>query len=294
MPWRLYSGKGESYMKFDLQRFADDSEGYSIDEALSVLNGTNEPPAATEPAQEQPDTQTPETQPEQEQQPDNEPGKVETEEPAEQQTEPEQTPDFNQVIKFKENGQEVELTLAQLIDRAQKGSNYERRMQEVAQQQKAFEASLQQQQANQQNDPAKQFEELNNKVTARAMQMLGIQNSDEFIPDATGMIGDKVHYAAYQKGKEYLASFNPSEGNRHINHSDLFKQTQVAMRRNHGTLPWPEVEFDVNKLSKYGDIHHIRKLADYQEDVIDESQAQECINFAKEVNNILKKYWHKR
>jgi hypothetical protein len=45
---------------------------------------------------------------------------------------------------------------------------------------------------------------------------------------------------------------------------------------------------------KYGDIHHIRKLADYQEDVIDESQAQECINFAKEVNNILKKYWHKR
>jgi uncharacterized protein (UPF0332 family) len=104
----------------------------------------------------------------------------------------------------------------------------------------------------------------------------------------------RAYYAAYQKGKEYLASFNPSEGNRHINHSDLFKQTQVAMRRNHGTLPWPEVEFDVNKLSKYGDIHHIRKLADYQEDVIDESQAQECINFAKEVNNILKKYWHKR
>jgi hypothetical protein len=142
---------GESFMSeiergFNLQLFADDSEGYSVDEALDVINGTNqEPEQQEEPAQEQPDQQ-PETQTEPEQQLDTEQPEIEQEEPAEEQTvEPEQkAPDFNQVIKFKENGQEVELTLAQLIDRAQKGSNYERRMQEVAQQQKAYEASLQQ------------------------------------------------------------------------------------------------------------------------------------------------------
>ncbi|WP_094603457.1 hypothetical protein SPSIL_015140 [Sporomusa silvacetica DSM 10669] len=192
---------------FDLQRFADDSDGYSIDEALSVINGTNEVTAESEQAQEQSanteqeqgaqegqntDTDTYESQENQE----VNDGAQQSAEKQQADQEP-KTPDFNQVIKFKENGQEVELTLAQLIERAQKGSNYDRHMQELKSQQKAYETSLQQQQ--QPPDPVKQFEDLNNKVTARAMAMLGIDNPDDFVPDATGIMGNKTHFAAYQK-----------------------------------------------------------------------------------------------
>lgn len=76
-----------------------------------------------------------------------EPQDIEPEQKQETPKEPEPTktdPDFSQVVKFKENGQEVELTLAQLIDRAQKGSNYERKVQELVTKQKAFETALQQ------------------------------------------------------------------------------------------------------------------------------------------------------
>lgn len=67
---------------------------------------------------------------------------VKEEEPV--NTEPEPEPSNSGKVKFKENGQEVELTLDELIERAQKGSNYERKVQELATQRKAFELALEQ------------------------------------------------------------------------------------------------------------------------------------------------------
>lgn len=97
--------------------------------------------------------------------------------------------DFNQVIKFKENGQEVELTLAQLIDRAQKGSNYERRMEDIVQKQRAFEAALQQKPPEQPKpeDKLKTLQQQVNDFATKFQQEYGI----EFNPY------DPTHHAAF-------------------------------------------------------------------------------------------------
>lgn len=186
-------------LAFDLQRFSDDSEGYSVDEALAVINGTNTPPEAQEQAQEQSDSKEAETNTAEQEQPAEQAQEQgeQSEQPAEEQ--PKAAADFNQVIEYKENGQTVKKTLAEIIADAQKGANYDRHMQELKAKQQAYEASLQQQTQQQKPDPAKTFEELNNKVTAKAMQMLGITDPADFEPDAMGIMGSKVHYAAYQK-----------------------------------------------------------------------------------------------
>jgi hypothetical protein len=162
----------------------DNEEGYTIDEALEVLNGTAQPAQQEETVQQEEVVEQVEEVVEQETQEEA----VET---------PVETPavDYNLKVKFKANGQDSELTIAQLIEQAQKGSNYEKRMQEIAAKEKAFQAAAPQPQ----NDPVKQLEEFNNKVTARAMQKLGIQNPDDFQPDALGLMGDKLHYIAQQQ-----------------------------------------------------------------------------------------------
>lgn len=164
-------------------------EGYSIDEALSVINGTNEQNDVIEEQQEpenqeQSTNQQSETTEQSEQTPEGEANQPEQHGEVEQETladkqpanSESQTPDFNQVIKFKENGQEVELTLSQLIDRAQKGSNYERRMQELAEKQRNIEVTQQQpsQQPLQQEDKLQTLQQQLNEFTAKFQQEYGV------------------------------------------------------------------------------------------------------------------------
>lgn len=135
----------------------DGNEGYTVDQALEVLNGTSQ--SEPESNEQQPvEGQESDDQQQQEQvdsQPDDQQQNPKDQQPDEEPEQPEtKSPDFNQVIKFKENGQEVELTLSQLIERAQKGSNYDRHMQSLVAQQKAYEVAMQQQQQQQQHLPA--------------------------------------------------------------------------------------------------------------------------------------------
>lgn len=168
---------------FDLQLFAEE---LSMDEAVALMSGTPEPTANVEVTEEVPVIEEVVEEPTEE---------VEQNEPV-----VEETPaiDYNLKVKFKANGQEQEKTIQDLINDAQLASNYNQKMQELAQQRKAFETSLQQQQPAK-PDPLKTFEDLNNQVTAKAMKMLGITDPEEFVPDAMGVIGNKVHYAAYQQ-----------------------------------------------------------------------------------------------
>jgi hypothetical protein len=168
------------------------SEELSIDEAVAMMDGTA--PEAVEEVVEHVESEQVETAEATE-------GQEESEQVDEQEesSEQPQQPDYTTKVKFKANGQEVEKSIQELIADAQLASNYNQKMQELAQQRKAFETANQQQQQSQQPDPLKQFEDLNNEVTARAMKMLGITDPEEFVPDAMGIIGNKVHYAAYQK-----------------------------------------------------------------------------------------------
>jgi hypothetical protein len=175
---------------FDLQLFADGDE-LSIDDAVSLLSGET-----VEPTEESTSTENENNQPETvEQNEENQESEQQQEEESQ-----EETPqiDFTAKVKFKANGQEVEKSIQDLINDAQLASNYNQKMQELSQQRKAFEMANQQQQPQQVN-PLKEFEDLNNEVTARAMKMLGITDPELFVPDAMGIMGDKVHYAAYQK-----------------------------------------------------------------------------------------------
>lgn len=115
---------------------------------------------------------------------------------------PKAEPDFSQVVKFKENGQEVQLTLAQLIDRAQKGSNYERKVQELVTKQKAFETALQQKPVEPPN-PEDKFKSLQQKINDYAPKFY-----DEYGQEFNQY--DPVHMAAFfdtrtqQKAQELL------------------------------------------------------------------------------------------
>lgn len=179
--------------EFNLQLFAEE---LTIDQAVDKINGTEtkEEPAETtteKPASEpeKPEAEQPETTPE--------------EQPDKPEEEPAVAPDpvdYNLKVKFKANGQDHEKSIQELINDSQLAANYNKRMQEMSDKEKAFNASLaQQQQQTQQVDPSKAFEDLNNAVTARAMRMLGINDPEEFVPDSSGIIGSKIHYAAYQK-----------------------------------------------------------------------------------------------
>jgi len=172
---------------FNLQLFAEE---LSIDDAVNIMNGTEVAESADVVETEQV---------EQVEEVVEEPATEEVEQEEEPVVEDAPAVDYNLKVKFKANGQEQEKTIQDLINEAQLGSNYNQKMQELANQRKAFETSLQQQQAQQKPDPAKTFEDLNNEVTARAMKMLGITDAEEFTPDAMGIMGNKVHFAAYQQ-----------------------------------------------------------------------------------------------
>jgi hypothetical protein len=131
---------------FDLQLFADDSaDGYTIDQAAALLSGESQE-AATE---ETTETNTTETQEQNTEKPAEEkteeaeetPAKVDEQKPEEESPAP---IDYNLKVKFKANGQEVEKSIQDLINDAQLASNYNRRMQEMAEKEKAFNAALQQ------------------------------------------------------------------------------------------------------------------------------------------------------
>jgi hypothetical protein len=122
------------------------NEGYSIDQAVEILNGTQpaEVPAETEPT----NTELEQTEAEQvaATQPDNaEEGTGEVEQEQEQTEQPSAV-DYNLKVKFKANGQDSEFTIAQLIEQAQKGLNYERKMQDMYAQQQQLQQQQQQQQ----------------------------------------------------------------------------------------------------------------------------------------------------
>lgn len=133
---------------FNLQLFAEEGEGEPTTDEQQVndyfdnvesdfLNGKTYPAdkIVKEPVE-----------PKQEHQTETE----EHEEPAEIIPEPETKQEDEQTlenfrgkIKYKENGAVVELSMDELIERAQKGANYERKVQELATQRKAFELAMQ-------------------------------------------------------------------------------------------------------------------------------------------------------
>ena len=175
---------------FDLQNHSD--EGYTVEQALDVMNGkAEEQPEPTE--QEQPEEKPVETE---EEAPEEQPEETET--AAEEEAE-EKPLDYGAKVKFKANGREQELSIQDLIQRAQLAENYDTKMQELAVQRKAFEAAMNQPPKPEENSPTKAFEEMNRQITARAMQELGLKNAEDFVPDATGLIGSREHFMAMQK-----------------------------------------------------------------------------------------------
>jgi len=129
----------------------------------------------------------------------------ETAEIAEQEVDPapeaEEKPapavDFTAKVKFKANGQEVERSIQELINDAQLASNYNRRMQELAAQEKAFQLA----QIPVQVDPMKEYQDLDRQISEKAMKKLGINNPDEFFPDASI---NRVHFAVYQQALQEI------------------------------------------------------------------------------------------
>jgi hypothetical protein len=172
------------------------SEELTVDQAVAMMNGEQaEATTDVEPINTEPEVQEVEQEATEEVEQTEEQAEVTQDEPTVE------TPavDYTAKIKFKANGVEVEKSIQDLINDAQLASNYNQKMQELAAQRKAFDAAMQQNQQPAQADPAKTFEDLNNEVTARAMKMLGLTNPEDFEPDAMGVMGSKVHYAAYQK-----------------------------------------------------------------------------------------------
>lgn len=157
---------------FDLQLFAED-EGLSFDAALSVLNGSgDEAPEGEAAVQEPQGGESAEQSGEQSAQADEQQGESD-EQPTDgsEQHQAEQPPavDYSAKVKFKANGQEMELSIQELIARAQMGENYNQKMQELANQRKAME-----QQANvePQNQPETQAE----KIAKREQQIAEFAN----------------------------------------------------------------------------------------------------------------------
>lgn len=148
----------------------------TIDEAVDQLNGVQPEPEAP------PETPAPEPEPV-------------VEEVAEPVAEPEPEPpqvDLTAKVKFKANGVDQEKSIQDLINDAQLAANYNIKMEQLAQQRKAFELA----QPVPVVDPAAQWEALDKQVTDRAMKMLGIKDPDEFSPDASI---NRIHFAVYQK-----------------------------------------------------------------------------------------------
>jgi hypothetical protein len=131
---------------FNLQLFAEEGEGTpEITPEQQVDNYFDKVESdfieSKKPVREQHEpVQQEEPEEREEPEPSNEPAN-EPEPETEKQTEPEKE---STKVKFKENGQDVELTMDELIARAQKGANYERKVQELATQRKAFELAMQQ------------------------------------------------------------------------------------------------------------------------------------------------------
>jgi len=176
-------------IKFDLQLFAEEVPQVpkvaepielSVEEAVAKIKDIAKP---AEPAKEEPATEEPvkESEPEKEEEP---------EPPAEL--------DLSAKVKFKANGQEQEKTIQELISDSQLASNYNQRMRELADQRKALETQPVKPEP---VDLAKAYEELDRKVTDRAMKMLGI-SADDFFPDSSI---NRVHFAVYQQA---LADIN--------------------------------------------------------------------------------------
>jgi hypothetical protein len=86
-------------------------------------------------------------------------------------------------------------------------ADYQRKTMELAEQRKKLEQpQVQQQQA--QVDPVAEYEKFHNDVALKAMQMLGITDPEQFVPDAMGIMGSKAHYAAYQKALLEMSQTN--------------------------------------------------------------------------------------
>lgn len=187
-------------------------EGYTIDQAVDILNGTAQP-AETDTAGESDKTADANAEQVAAKQPDEAGGTAETGEAQEQpdgeaeqgeqsaEQKPDEAPavDYSMKVKFKANGVEHEPSIQELIELAQKGLNYDGKMQEMAEQRKAYEQMQQQQAQQQQQNPELTYEDINREATARAMKELGITDPENFIPDPMGIVGNRAHYAAYQK-----------------------------------------------------------------------------------------------
>jgi len=153
----------------------------TIDEAVDRLNGVQSEPAADPEPTPEPELE-PTPAPEPEPEPESEPP----------------TLDLSAKVKFKANGVEQEKSIQDLINDAQLASNYNIKMEQLAQQRIAFEKAMPAPVV----DSTAQWESLDRQVTDRAMKMLGIKNADEFSPDASI---NRIHFAVYQQA---LAEIN--------------------------------------------------------------------------------------
>jgi len=153
----------------------------TIDEAVDRLNGVQSEPAADPEPTPEPELE-PTPAPEPEPEPESEPPAL----------------DLSAKVKFKANGVEQEKSIQDLINDAQLASNYNIKMEQLAQQRIAFEKAMPAPVV----DSTAQWESLDRQVTDRAMKMLGIKNADEFSPDASI---NRIHFAVYQQA---LAEIN--------------------------------------------------------------------------------------
>ena len=163
----------------------------TIDQAVEKLNGTPVDPVEKEVVETVDTTDKPDDN--SADKPDETPDNTVVDDPA-----PAPAVDLTAKVKFKANGIEQEKSIQDLINDAQLAANYNVKMEQLAQQRKAFELA----QPAPVVDPAAQWESLDKQVTDRAMKMLGIKDADEFSPDASI---NRIHFAVYQQA---LAEIN--------------------------------------------------------------------------------------
>lgn len=185
----------------------------TIDQAVGMMNGTPAEPVekevvetvdTTDKTDDNPADNAAET-------PDN----TVVDEPA-----PTPTVDLSTKVTFKANGVEQEKTVQELITAAQLAENYNRNMEQLAQQRKAFELA----QPAPVTDPAAQYESLDQQVTDRAMKMLGIKNPDEFSPDASI---NRIHFAVYQQALAEI-NYESQQADYAERESQMVEQTFVS------------------------------------------------------------------
>lgn len=99
----------------------------------------------------------------------------------------------------------------------------------------------------------------------------------------------RSYYAAYQKIKRYLIEKNPANKTKRYNHGDLSVEIKKCILYNNPgqKLDWQSLAAPLNKLSP---MHYIRLTADYEDLDVKPSAAEDCLQYAKDIIEVINSY----